>query len=276
MMKLRPRSIALTSGKGGTGKTMLTANLGIALANQDRDVTILDGDLGMANLAIVMGIQNPPVSFLDVLTGCAEPEDAIYENYGVKVVPTGFRFEDTQELLSRGSRENVEEVVESLLRRTEFLLIDAPAGITDATIISIAAAREMLPVTNPTYSSLVDCTKTVRLGNVLDSWTRGLVVNRVGRRSDVSQEEIEHFMGKTAGPMPILTEIPEDSTVQEAERESVPVMVYEPESDASIAIQELSKVITGEEKLPYAPYEDREIDVTIKRLCRALTGRQTP
>ena len=78
-MKTKPRSIAISSGKGGTGKTMLTANLGIALANQGRNVTILDGDLAMANLAIVMGMHRCPTSFLDVLAGKAEPKDALYD-----------------------------------------------------------------------------------------------------------------------------------------------------------------------------------------------------
>ncbi|KXB03532.1 hypothetical protein AKJ45_01325 [candidate division MSBL1 archaeon SCGC-AAA261F19] len=121
----------------------------------------------------------------------------------------------------------------------------------------------------------MDCYKTIRLANVLDSWTRGLVVNRVGRSSDTSRDEIEHFMGKTLGSLPVLEEIPEDPMVQEAEREGVPVAVYEPESPASRAINELAKIVVGVKDLPYAPYEEPEIDETIKRLCRALTGRRT-
>ncbi|KXB09148.1 hypothetical protein AKJ35_01310, partial [candidate division MSBL1 archaeon SCGC-AAA833F18] len=220
-MKSKPRSISISSGKGGTGKTTLTANLGIAIANNDRDVTILDGDLSMANLAIVMGMHNCPVSFLDVLAGKANPDEATYENYGVKVVPTGFRFEDTYEVLSDAKPDEVEDAVEEFLRQTEFLLIDAPAGITDATIISLASAREMLPVTNPNYSSLVDSYKTIRLASVLGSWARGLLVNRTGKSSDISRDEIDHFMGKTIGALPILSEIPEDPKVLEAEREEV-------------------------------------------------------
>lgn len=274
-MKSKPRSISISSGKGGTGKTMLTANLGIAIASEGHDVTILDGDLSMANLAIVMGMHSSPMTFLNVLAGEANPEEAIYENHGVKVVPTGFRFEDTYEILSDANPDDVKNAVEKILRQTEFLLIDAPAGITDATVISLASAREMIPVTNPNYSSLVDCYKTIRLANVLGSWTRGLVINRAGKSSDISRDEVEHFMGKTIGALPILSEIPEDPKVQEAEREEVPVTVYEPESPASIAIHELAKLVTGESDLPYNPYEESEIDETVQRLCRALTGRRS-
>lgn len=274
-MKNRPRSIAISSGKGGTGKTTLTANLGVALANEDRDVTILDGDIGMANLGILMGMKSCPVTFLDVISGEADLDEAVYQDHGVKIVPTGFRFEEIHETISEIDREEVEETVLELLRRTEFLLIDVPAGMTDTAIISIAAAREMLPVTNPNYSSLVDCYKTVRLANVVDTWTRGLVVNRVGRDSDISKREIEHFMGKTLGSISVLTEIPEDEKVQEAEREEVPITIYDPESLASESIYELAKVITGESNLPYDPYEEGEIDRTVDRLSSALTGHRS-
>ncbi len=273
-MRAKPRSISITSGKGGTGKTTLTANLGVAMGSLGHDVTILDGDLAMANLAIVMGMHRCEVSFLDVLAGKADIGDAIYKNYGIKVVPTGFRFEDVHDVLTKTKRESVEEAATELLRQTEFLLIDAPAGIADATVISIAAAREMLPVCNPTYSSLVDCHKTVRLANVLGAWTRGVVVNRMGKAADISTAEIEHFMGKTLGSMPVLAEIPEDAKVLEAEREGVPVVVYEPSCAASVAINELARVVAGGADLPYAPGKEREVGETVKRLIRALTGRR--
>lgn len=273
-MRAKPRSISITSGKGGTGKTTLTANLGIALAGLDRETTILDGDLAMANLALVLGMHKYEVSFLDVLAGRADVADAVYKNYGVKVVPTGFRFEDIHDALSKVKRERVEEVISELLRQTEFLLIDAPAGIADSTIISIAAAREMLPVTNPTYASLVDCHKTIRLANVLGAWTRGLVVNRTGRSADLSLADVEHLMGKTLGAIPILADIPDDQKVLEAEREGVPVVVYEPECPASVAINGLAKVIAGGGDLPYAPSAEDEVSETVQRLTRALTGRR--
>jgi len=274
-MRKKARSIAVSSGKGGTGKTTLTANLGIALANDGYEVTILDGDLAMANLGLIMGMNDCPVTFLDVLSGDANPEDAVYEDYGVKVVPTGFRFEEIHENLSDVDSERVEEVVSELLRKTEFLLIDVPAGMAETTIISIAAAREMIPVTNPNYSSLVDCYKTIRLANVVDTWTRGLVVNRVGRASDISRDEIEHFMGNTVGSISVILDVPEDDTVHEAERAGVPVTVYEPTSPSSESIYELARVMAGESDLPYEPYEEGEIDQTVKRLSRALTGRKS-
>ncbi len=272
-MRSRPRSISITSGKGGTGKTTVTANLGIALGILGKRVTILDADLTMANLSIVMGMHQVKTSFLDVLAGKADLSAAIYENHGIKIVPTGFRFEDSHEALSKAKRQRVEEAINKLIQDTDFLLIDAPAGIQDATIVSIAAANEMLAVCNPTYTSLVDAYKVIRYANVIGAWTRGVVANRVGKRAELPSSEIEQFMGKTLGSMPVLAEIPEDSRVQEAELEGVPVVVYEPNCAASVAINRLAKVISSEAALPQISDRKESLAETTRRLARALTAR---
>ncbi len=112
------------------------------------------------------------------------------------------------------------------------------------------------------------------MADVLGSWARGLVVNRTSKTADLSLGEVEQFMGRTLGAMPVLADIPEDPKVQEAEREGVPVVVYEPECAASLVINELAKVVTGEADLTYVPHEERAVVETTKRLIRALTGRR--
>ncbi|MEM3402839.1 MAG: cell division ATPase MinD [Candidatus Hadarchaeales archaeon] len=270
-MRIRARSISITSGKGGTGKTTLTANLGISLSTLGKRVTIIDGDLAMANLAIILGIHQVKTSFLDVLKGKADLDYAVYESRGVRVIPTGFRFEDAQEAISGIDRERVKEVVRELLKDTDFLLIDAAAGVQDATIVSIAAASEMLLVCNPTHPSIVDGYKMVRFANLLGAWTRGIVLNRVGKRSELTGKEVEQFMSRALGPIPVLAEIPEDSKVQEAENAGIPLVVYDPECSASVAIHELAKVLVGEKDLPAISGKATLSEVT-RRLVRALTG----
>ncbi|MFN4133201.1 MAG: cell division ATPase MinD [Candidatus Hadarchaeales archaeon] len=273
-MRRKPRSISITSGKGGTGKTTITANLGISLSTLGKRVTIIDGDLTMANLAIIMNIHQVKTSFLDVLKGKAEIDSAVHENWGVRVIPTGFRFEDAQEAISKIDKERVKEIVYELLRDTDFLLIDAAAGVQDATIVSIAAASEMLLVCNPTHPSVVDGYKMVRFANLLGAWTRGVVVNRIGKKSELTPKEIEQFMSRSLGPMPVLAEIPEDPKVQEAENEGVPFVVYDPECSASVAIHELAKVVAGEKDLPTISGKAALSEVS-RRLLRALTGSGT-
>ena len=271
MPRPRARSISICSGKGGTGKTVLTANLGIALGSLGKRVVIMDADLAMANLSIVMGMHRCEVTLFDVLKGKATLDQALYKNYGVEVLPTGFRFEEVQEMLGGVRREKVEEIISELLNRAEILLLDAAAGIQETSLLLLAAAREALPVSTPSYASLVDVYKTIRIANLLRVWTRGLVLNRMGT-TDLTREEVQAFMGRAVKGLPILAEIPEDPRVREAEREGVPVLVYDPSCPASEAIQGLARIVAGEEHLPYIPVEGREIRETSRRLLAALLG----
>jgi MinD-like ATPase involved in chromosome partitioning or flagellar assembly len=129
-----------------------------------------------------------------------------------------------------------------------------------------------LPVCNPTYTSLVDVYKVIRFANVMGAWSRGLVVNRTGKRAEVPPEEIEEFMGRTLGGLPIIAQIPEDSKVQEAELQGTPVIAYDPDCPASTAIHELAEIIAGEAEPPYLK-EGRVLSESTERLVRALTGR---
>jgi len=72
-------TIAIASGKGGTGKTTISANLAVALSKFGKDVIVLDADIAMANLELVMGLDGKPVTLNDVLAGNASIERAIYD-----------------------------------------------------------------------------------------------------------------------------------------------------------------------------------------------------
>ena len=86
------RAYTIASGKGGTGKTTVTANLGTALAQYGRETCIVDTDMGMANLGLVMGLAETPITLHEVLAGNAQVQDAIYEGpYGLKIVPAACR-----------------------------------------------------------------------------------------------------------------------------------------------------------------------------------------
>ncbi|MFW6386326.1 MAG: hypothetical protein ACOCZP_04185, partial [Candidatus Hadarchaeota archaeon] len=109
-------------------------------------------------------------------------------------------------------------------------------------------------------------------GGHMDAWTR----RKPSRQKfGLEQGKIEEFMGQTLKSMPVISETPESDTVQQAEREGVPITVHDPKNPASESIYELAKIITGESDLPYEPYEKTEMDETVERLARALTGRRS-
>ncbi|MDY6773992.1 MAG: AAA family ATPase, partial [Candidatus Nanohaloarchaea archaeon] len=91
------RVYTIASGKGGTGKTTTTINLGTSLASLGKKTTVLDADLGMANLGLLLGLEEEPVTLHDVLSGDQRVKNAVYEGpEGLQVVPAGLTLEGFQ------------------------------------------------------------------------------------------------------------------------------------------------------------------------------------
>ena len=119
------RAYTIASGKGGTGKTTVTVNLGTSLAQLGKETFILDADIGMANLGLVLGLESVPVTLHEVLAGKASVDDAIYEGpNGLKVVPSGISLQGFQ----NADPDKMKDVMRDLIGRSDFLLIDAPPG----------------------------------------------------------------------------------------------------------------------------------------------------
>src|SRR5690606_6478266 len=120
------RVISVASGKGGVGKTTITANLGVALATYGEEVIVLDADVAMANLELILGMEGKSITLQDVLSGEATIDEAIYEGPGgVKIVPAGISLEG----LRKVKLDRLEEALEVLIEDADILLIDAPAGL---------------------------------------------------------------------------------------------------------------------------------------------------
>ncbi len=234
------RIIAVASGKGGTGKTVVTANLGVALAELGKDVTLLDIDLAMANLELVLGMEGMPTTLQDVLAGEAKVEDAIYTGPGgVKVIPAGISFDR----LKSADPDMIKDVVAKLMDRTEFLLIDCPSGLSRITLVGLESAEELLLVVNPDISSVTDALKTKIIAEKLKTALLGVVVNRWTKSGfEMDRKEIEKIVGGE-----VLAVIPEDPEVKKAVSFGQPVVLRSPDCPASKAIRELASKIAGVE-----------------------------
>src|SRR6266516_2960441 len=122
------RVVAVTSGKGGVGKTNVTANLAVALAHLGRRVMVLDADLGLGNLDVLLGL-TPPFSLTDVLSGQRRLRDILVSGPGgITVLPAGSGFQNLTALSDHQIREFQSEMDE-LQEQTDVLLIDTGAGI---------------------------------------------------------------------------------------------------------------------------------------------------
>ena len=158
------RVITVASGKGGVGKTTITANLGVALSTYGEETIVLDADVAMANLELILGMEGKSVTLHDVLSGAASIEDAIYEGPGgVKVVLAGISLEGLRKI----KMDRLESALEILVETADILLIDAPAGLEKDALAAIAAAQEMILVTTPEVPSISDALKTKIIANKL-------------------------------------------------------------------------------------------------------------
>ena len=144
--------LAVASGKGGTGKTTSTLALGMALS-EEYDVTVVDADTGMANLLFHAGLADVETTLHDVLAADAPVEAAVYDRFGMGVVPcgtslAGFRDADPTRL---------RDVVADLAADTDVLLLDSAAALgSRAAVLPIVLADRVVVVLQPTIPSLSD------------------------------------------------------------------------------------------------------------------------
>ncbi|MFH1224616.1 MAG: cell division ATPase MinD [Candidatus Diapherotrites archaeon] len=234
------RVITLLSGKGGVGKTSITANLGIALAKRNLKVCVVDADIAMANLSLLLNMQSSPITLHDVFLGEATIQDAIYDGpAGVKVVPSGLSIDTYR----RVDAERIQSIVESISRQFDFVLLDAPAGIEKNVLAAISAAEEVLLITTPDAPSIADVLKAKITAQRLGVRPIGVVVNFMrGERGEISPDDIMKML-----ELPIYGLIPYDPEIRYSFMQSrvSPVIVRTPGSKGSIAIQKLAAKLAG-------------------------------
>jgi septum site-determining protein MinD len=254
------RVFTLASGKGGTGKTTVTVNLGTMLAQFGKETIIMDADIGMANLGLVLGLEDVQITLHEVLAGKAKINDAIYEGPGgVKVVPSGISLQGFQQ----ANPERLRDVMRDLIGRCEYLLIDAPAGISRDGVIPLAIADDVILVVNPELSSLVDALKTKILTEVVGGHTYGAILNRAGMdKTEFVAQKMEKVLG-----VKIIGTIPEDPNIRRAAAYKSPIVIRYPSSDASKAIKKIAADLTG---YAYQEKAEESKDSFIDRFARAL------
>lgn len=236
------RVITLASGKGGVGKTMLTGNVGICLAELGFKVCLIDADIAMANLSLLLGMQSSPITLHDVLLGEAAVDDAMYDGpKGVKFIPSGLSLENYR----RVDSERLESVIVSLKNRFDFVLLDAPAGIEKNVLAALAAADEVILITMPESPSIADVLKTKMVAERLGSKPIGIIVNAVyGEKGEIPAEDIMRIL-----ELPSFGSVPFDPEVRKSfmQEKVLPVVLRAPNTPASKAIRSVAAKIAGVE-----------------------------
>lgn len=228
----RARITAVTSGKGGVGKTFLSANLAAALARMGQRVLVLDADLGLANLDVVLNLY-PKITLHDVFTGAAKLEDAIISvSGGFSVLLAGSGMVEYSRLTPE-VRDQLLSVIETVAPRFDRILLDTGAGISDVVLFTVSLADDVLLVATPEPTSLTDAYATIKvLVSQQGRRAMQLVVNQVSRPGEGRvirgqlQQVVDRFVtpqliASTGDPdagvkLDLVGELPTDPTVREA------------------------------------------------------------
>jgi septum site-determining protein MinD len=228
----------IASGKGGTGKTTVAVNLGTMLSQLGKETFLMDADIGMANVGLILGLQDAPVTLHEILAGKGTLDEAIYEGpAGLKVVPSGLSLQGFQQ----ADPERIRDVMGEIIKRCDFLLIDAPAGISKDGVVPLAVADEVILVVNPELSSIVDALKTKILTEVVGGQVLGTIINRVDQdKVDVITKKMEKVLG-----VKVLGIIPEDPNVRRASAAKTPIVIKYPSSPATQAIKRIASDLVG-------------------------------
>jgi flagellar biosynthesis protein FlhG len=156
------RITAVTSGKGGVGKTFATANLAAALSRQGERVLVLDADLGLANLDVVLNLY-PKLTLHDVFTGKTVLDDAILPAPGgFSVLLAGSGMIEYSRLTPE-VRDQLQSVIDRVRPRYDRVLLDTGAGISDVVLYTLSLADELVVVATPEPTSLTDAYATIKV-----------------------------------------------------------------------------------------------------------------
>lgn len=252
----RASIMAVTSGKGGVGKTFVSANLACALARRGERVLVLDADLGLANLDVVLNLF-PKVTLHDVFTGKSKLEDAILPAPGgFSVLLAGSGLVEYSRLTPE-VRDKLLEVIETVAPRFDRILLDTGAGISDVVLYTVSLAEDVLVVATPEPTSLTDAYATIKvLVTQQDRRRVRLIVNQVSRagegrtiRGQLQQVVDRYVTPSLANPEPpikieLLGEIPNDPAVRVAVQKRQLLLEMLPGCDASKAVGTVADKLT--------------------------------
>ena len=217
------RAIVVTSGKGGVGKTTATANIGLGLASHERKVVMIDGDIGLRNLDLILGVENRVVyNLVDVVSGRCQPRQALVKD---KRLPNLFLIPASQiDQKDAVNTDQMRELSAQLKEEFDFVLIDCPAGIEQGFRNAVAAADEAIVITTPDVSPVRDADRVIGLlqGSLGDPQ---LIINRMSmdlvKRGDMlDQQDVLDILA-----VRLLGIVPEDEAVLIAGNKGTPVIL---------------------------------------------------
>jgi septum site-determining protein MinD len=247
--------VTITSGKGGVGKTTATANIAVALAAMGDRVVCIDGDIGLRNLDVVMGLENRIVyDLVDVVEGRARLRQAMIKD---KRMPELYLIPAAQTRDKAAvSPTDMIKLCNDLRGEFEWVLIDSPAGIERGFRNVVAPADQVIIVTNPEVSAVRDADRIVGLIEAEEKGPGQLILNRVKidlvKRGDMlSADDVLDILA-----IPLIGVIPEDEIILVSTNRGAPAAMEE-KSRAGQAFRNIARRLRGED-VPFMSLDDNK------------------
>jgi len=238
------RVVAVTSGKGGVGKTSVSVNLSCAMAQAGKQVMLLDGDLGLANIDVMLGLQ-PSHNLSHVIDGrCTLEEILLPGPCGITVVPASSGKKNMSEL-SAAEHAGLVHAFSELQRPLDVLIVDTAAGIADSVITFSQASQEIIVVICNDPSSLTDAYALIKVLSREHGVDRVQVLCNMVQNPTEAREMFQtlervatRFLDVTLNYM---GSIPQDEWLLRAVRKQRAVVDAYPNSPSALAFRQLAK-----------------------------------
>lgn len=242
-----PIVFSVTSGKGGVGKTNISVNLALLLANAGKRVVLLDADLGLANVDVLLGM-TPRCNLFHLFHEGAKVSDILHATeYGFSILPAS---SGVTEMLNLDTGQKLEllEAMDELENDVDYLVVDTGAGINDNVLYFNLAVQERIVVLTPEPTSLTDAyalIKVMKLHHGVDNFR---VLLNMANDETLAKEvyrrltsACDHFL--TGVSLDYLGSIPRDPNVRKAVVQQLPYYVEDENSPASKALVNISNIL---------------------------------
>lgn len=277
MAKPHPvRVITIASGKGGVGKTNVSVNLALALASQGKDVTVLDADLGLANIDVMLGLHSDK-NLSNVMDGECDLDEILLDGpMGIKVIPASSGVKNMAEM-TPAQHAGLVSAFSELSHNIDILLVDTAAGISDSVVSFSRAAQEVLVVVCDEPASITDAYALIKLlnkdqgifkFNILANMVSGPqqgreVYDKLSKVSDRFLDVALEYVGH----------VPFDEHLQKAVKRQKAVVEAFPRSRAAQAFQTLSKKVNN---WPLPTASGGHLEFFVERLVSGSTLEVLP
>ncbi|KAJ53804.1 septum site-determining protein MinD [Clostridium tetanomorphum] len=245
-------AIVITSGKGGVGKTTTTANIGTALASMGKKVVVVDGDTGLRNLDVLMGLENRIVfTLMDVIEESCKLKQSLIKDKrfpNLFLLPTA-QTRDKTDI----SMEQMLILINQLKEEFDYILIDCPAGIEQGFENAIAGADRALVVVNPEVTSVRDADRVIGKLEAKGVEDHQLIVNRIN--SDMVKNgdmlDVNDILDSLA--IKLIGIVPDDRNITISTNKGEPIVLNN-KALSGQAFRNIAQRITGEQ-VPFLSFD---------------------